>query len=130
MLSADWLTGFCTGESNFFIVISGGYAWLRFSVAQDVRDILLLALAPTYVLHMQYSRSRLGSKAENIVRHFNCGYVNKYNNRKVCEFVVEFLLKINDIILNIIPAKLPSTPLVGVRGAFFDKYPIQGDASR
>jgi hypothetical protein len=109
MLSADWLTGFCTGESNFFIVISGGYAWLRFSVAQDVRDILLLALAPTYVLHMQYSRSRLGSKAENIVRHFNCGYVNKYNNRKVCEFVVT---KINDIILNIIP--------------FFDKYPIQG----
>jgi NADH:ubiquinone oxidoreductase subunit K len=88
MLSADWLTGFCTGESNFFIVISGGYAWLRFSVAQDVRDILLL---------------------ENIVRHFNCGYVNKYNNRKVCEFVVT---KINDIILNIIP--------------FFDKYPIQG----
>lgn len=88
ILSADWLTGFCTGESNFFMVISGGYAWLRFSVAQEVRDILLL---------------------ENIVRHFNCRYVNKYNNRKVCEFV---LTKINDIILNIIP--------------FFDKYPIQG----
>lgn len=88
MLLAEWLTGFCSGESNFFIVISGSYAWLRFSVAQDVRDILLL---------------------ENIVRHFNCGYVNKYKNRKVCEFVVT---KIDDIILNIIP--------------FFDKYPIQG----
>lgn len=85
MLLAEWLTGFCSGESNFFIVISGCYAWLRFSVAQDVRDILLLVSGGVY------DAWNLPKGLENIVRHFNCGYVNKYKNRKVCEFVVAFL---------------------------------------
>jgi len=87
-LLPEWLAGFCSGECNFFITISRSYAWLRFSISQDVRDILLL---------------------ENIVNFFNCGYVSKYKNRKVCEFVVT---KIDDIILYIIP--------------FFEKYPIRG----
>lgn len=87
-LLPEWLTGFCSGESNFFIAISRSYVWVRFSIGQDVRDILLL---------------------ENIARYFNCGYVNKYKNRKVCEFVVT---KIDDIILYIIP--------------FFEKYSIEG----
>jgi len=78
-LAAEWLTGFSSCESNFFIVISGYYAWLRFSIAQDVRDVLLL---------------------ENIASYFNCGYVSKYKSRKVCEFVVT---KIDDISLKIIP---------------------------
>jgi hypothetical protein len=78
-LSSDWVTGFSAGESNFFIVTSGKYVWLRFSIGQDSRDILLL---------------------KSLVKFFNCGYVTQYKNRKVCEFVVT---KINDIIINIIP---------------------------
>ena len=87
-LLPEWLTGFCSGESNFFY----GYIlflWLStFFDRSRLRDILLL---------------------ENIARYFNCGYVNKYKNRKVCEFVVT---KIDDIILYIIH--------------FFEKYPIEG----
>ena len=78
-LSSDWLAGFSAGESNFFITISGTKVWLRFSIAQDSRDILLL---------------------KSLVEFFNCGYVSQYQNRKVCEFIVT---KINDIIIYIIP---------------------------
>jgi hypothetical protein len=48
---------------------------------------------------------------KSLVEFFNCGYVAKYKNRKVCEFIVT---KINDIITYIIP--------------FFDKYKIEGSA--
>ena len=45
-LHPDWVAGFCTGESNFFIATqkskSGLYVSLRFSVAQHSRDLLLL----------------------------------------------------------------------------------------
>jgi hypothetical protein len=78
-LSSEWVAGFSTGESNFFITISGTKVWLRFSIGQDSRDILLL---------------------KNLVKFFNCGYVAQYKNRKVCEFIVT---KINDIILYILP---------------------------
>ena len=78
-ISSDWVAGFSGGESNFFITISGTKVWLRFSIAQDSRDILLL---------------------KSLVEFFNCGYVAQYKNRKVCEFIVT---KINDIILYIIP---------------------------
>lgn len=78
-LSTDWLAGFSAGESNFFITISGTKVWLRFSIAQDSRDILLL---------------------KSLVEFFNCGYVSQYQNRKVCEFIVT---KINDINTYIIP---------------------------
>ena len=46
---------------------------------------------------------------KSLVEFFNCGYVAKYKNRKVCEFIVT---KINDIITYIIP--------------FFDKCKIEG----
>jgi len=78
-LSSDWLAGFSAGESNFFITISGTKVWLRFSISQDSRDILLL---------------------KSLVEFFNCGYVSQYQNRKVCEFIVT---KINDINTYIIP---------------------------
>ena len=78
-ICSEWLAGFSSGESNFYIAISGNKVWLRFSVAQDSRDLLLL---------------------KSIVRFFNCGYVSQYKNREVCEFVVT---KINDIIVHIIP---------------------------
>jgi len=78
-ICSEWLAGFSSGESNFYIAISGNKVWLRFSVAQDSRDLLLL---------------------KSIVRFFNCGYVSQYKNREVCEFVVT---KINDIIIHIIP---------------------------
>jgi NADH:ubiquinone oxidoreductase subunit K len=78
-LSSDWLAGFSAGESNFFRTISGTKVWLRFSIAQDSRDILLL---------------------KSLVEFFNCGYVSQYQNRKVCEFIVT---KINDINTYIIP---------------------------
>ena len=79
ILSLDWIAGFSAGESNFFITISGTKVWLRFSIAQDSRDILLL---------------------KSLVEFFNCGYVSQYQNRKVCEFIVT---KINDINTYIIP---------------------------
>jgi NADH:ubiquinone oxidoreductase subunit K len=78
-LSSDWVAGFSTGESNFFITISGTKVWLRFSIAQDSRDILLL---------------------KSLVQFFNCGYIAQYKNRNVCEFITT---KIDDIIINIIP---------------------------
>lgn len=78
-LSSHWVAGFSAGESNFFITISGTKVWLRFSIAQDSRDILLL---------------------NSLVEFFNCGYIAQYKNRKVCEFIIT---KINDIIIYIIP---------------------------
>ena len=77
----EWIAGFSSGESNFFIVISGNKVWLRFSIAQDSIDLWLL---------------------KNFIEIFNCGYVSRrsHKNRKVCEFVVT---KINDIIMYIIP---------------------------
>ena len=79
ILSSEWVAGFSSGESNFFITISGTKVWLRFSIGQDSRDILLL---------------------KSLVNFFNCGYVVQYKNRKVCEFIVT---KINDIIIYILP---------------------------
>jgi NADH:ubiquinone oxidoreductase subunit K len=78
-LSSNWVAGFSSGEANFFITMSGTKVWLRFSIAQDSRDILLL---------------------KSLVKFFNCGYIAQYKNRKVCEFIVT---KINDIIIYIIP---------------------------
>ena len=93
-LSPEWIAGFCTGESCFsiFITVSaasdggwntgearGKYASVRFSVSQDLRDVLLL---------------------ENIAIYLSCGIVNKYKNREVCELVVS---KLDDIVTRIIP---------------------------
>lgn len=61
---------------------------MRFSIGQHERDLLLL---------------------ENLVNFFGCGYVTKYKNRAVCEFIVT---KTDDIIEHII--------------TFFEKYPIEG----
>lgn len=91
------MAGFSTasaGESNFFITVqkfktkSGIPTSLRFSIAQDLRDLSLL---------------------ESFVDFFGCGYVAKYKNRLVCEFIVT---KIDHIVNHIIP--------------FFDKYCIRG----
>ena len=88
------MAGFSTGESNFFITVqksrtkSGIATSLRFSIAQDYRDISLL---------------------ESFVDFFGCGYVAKYKNRLVCEFIVT---KIDDIVKNVIP--------------FFEKHKIIG----
>ena len=78
-ICSEWIAGFSSGESNFYITISGNKVWLRFSVAQDSKDLLLL---------------------NNLVKIFNCGYVAQYKNREVCEFIVT---KIDDIIVHIIP---------------------------
>lgn len=78
-LSSSWVAGFSTGESNFFIRISGTKVWLRFSIAQDLKDILIL---------------------KSLIQFFNCGYVAQYKNRKICEFIVT---KIDHIIMHIIP---------------------------
>lgn len=81
----EWMAGFSTGESNFFIAIqkaktkSGIAASLRFSIAQDSRDLSLL---------------------ESFANFFGCGYVAKSKNREVCEFMVT---KIDNIVNNIIP---------------------------
>jgi len=88
------MAGFSTGESNFFITVqksktkSGLATSLRFSIAQHSRDLLLL---------------------ESFVNFFGCGYVAKYKNRSVYEFIVT---KIDHIVDHIIP--------------FFEKHPIVG----
>jgi hypothetical protein len=46
---------------------------------------------------------------KSLVEFFNCGYIARDKNRRVCEFIIT---KINHIIIYIIP--------------FFDKYKIEG----
>lgn len=93
-LSPEWVAGFITGESNFFITIqksktkSGLGVWLRFSIAQHSKDLLLL---------------------ESIVDFFGCGYVSKYKNRAVCEYIVTKL----DHIMEIIIPFIEKHPVVG-----------------
>lgn len=93
-LFPEWVAGFYTEESNFFIPIqksknkSGLSVSLRFSISQHSRDISLL---------------------EGFMVFFGCGYVIKYAQRSVCEFIVT---KTDHVADNIIP--------------FFDKYPILG----
>jgi NADH:ubiquinone oxidoreductase subunit K len=84
-LSPEWIAGFSTGESNFFITVQKSknkknlYVSLRFSIGQHTRDLLLL---------------------KNIVSFFNCGYVVEYKKRLICEYIVT---KIDHIDTNIIP---------------------------
>lgn len=93
-ISPEWVAGFITGESNFFITIaksktkSGLGVWLRFSIAQHSRDLLLL---------------------ESLVDFFGCGYVAKYEKRAVCEYIVT---KLDHIIENILPF-FEKYPVVG-----------------
>jgi hypothetical protein len=102
--SKQWIAGFSTGESNFYIASPAGgghclptcwrgkpeainssktkgsiYASLRFSIAQDLRDVALL---------------------ESFVDLFKCGYVVRYEKRSIAEFVVA---RIGDIINHVIP---------------------------
>lgn len=84
-LSQESVAVFYTGESNLFITVqkyktkSGLAVWLRFSIGQHSRDLLLL---------------------ESHVNLFSCGYVAKYEKRTVCEFIVT---KIDHIVIHIIP---------------------------
>nr|YP_009327847.1 NADH dehydrogenase subunit 4L [Epichloe festucae]APB96806.1 NADH dehydrogenase subunit 4L [Epichloe festucae]APB96866.1 NADH dehydrogenase subunit 4L [Epichloe hybrida] len=84
-MSPEWIAGFATGESNFYIAIqksetkNGLSTSVRFSIAQDKRDILLL---------------------KHFINIFGCGYINDYKNRDVCEFIVT---RIDHIIEHIIP---------------------------
>lgn len=83
--SKQWIAGFSTGESHFYIAINKSktkgsiYASLRFSIAQDLRDVALL---------------------ESFLDFFKCGYVVRYEKRSIAEFVVT---KINDRIHYVIP---------------------------
>ena len=93
-IEPSWLAGFATGESNFFISLqksktkSGLAVSLRFSISQHSRDFLLL---------------------KNFITFFGCGYVVKYQNRPLCEFIVT---KIDNILEHIIP--------------YFEKHPVLG----
>ena len=93
-ITSEWIAGFCTGESNFSIFITGKYASVRFSVSQDIRDALLL---------------------ENLGIYLGCGKVIKSNRKDVCELVVA---KIDDIVMKIIPffEKYP------IRGSKYNNY--------
>jgi hypothetical protein len=83
--SKQWIPGFSTGEFNFYIAINKSkttgsiHASLRFSIAQDLRDVALL---------------------ESFVDFFKCGYVVRNEKRSIAEFVVT---RINDIINHVIP---------------------------
>jgi len=83
-LSPEWVAGFSTGESNFFISVqksknnSGLSVWLRFSIGQHSRDLQLL---------------------EGLVSFFGCGYVANYAQRSVSEFIVTKIDHVADIII-------------------------------
>lgn len=84
-LHPEWLAGFSTGESNFFIDFqksktkSGLSVSLRFSIAQHSRDLLLL---------------------ESFVNFFGGGFVMDYKKRSVSEFTIA---KIDLIVEHVIP---------------------------
>lgn len=83
--SKQWIAGFSTGESNFNIAIHKSkakgsiYTSLRFSIAQDLRDIALL---------------------ESFVDFFKSGFVVRYEKRSIAEFIVA---RIDHIIDHVIP---------------------------
>lgn len=85
ILHPEWLAGFSTGESNFFIAVqksktkSGISTSLRFSIGQHSRDLLLL---------------------KSFVNFFAGGYVVSYKKRSVCEYTIT---KIDHIVGHIIP---------------------------
>lgn len=95
-LSPEWVAGFSTGESNFFISVqksknkSGLSVWLRFSIGQHSRDISLL---------------------EGLLVFFGCGYLANYAQRSVCEFIVTRTDHLAD---NIIPF-FNKHPVVGLK---------------
>ena len=84
-LHPEWVAGFTTGESNFFIAVqrsktkSGISASLRFTIAQHSKDVLLL---------------------ENFINLFGGGRVVSYKNRALSEFIVA---KSHLIVYHIIP---------------------------
>lgn len=84
-LHPEWVAGFSTGESNFFIAVqksktkSGISVSLRFSIAQHSRDLLLL---------------------ESFVNFFGGGYVMNYKTRPLCEYIIT---KFDLIVEHIIP---------------------------
>jgi len=84
-LHPEWVAGFSTGESNFFIAVqesktkSGLSVSLRFSIGQHSRDLILL---------------------KGLFNLFGGGTVVNYKKRALCEFVVT---KIDLIIQYVIP---------------------------
>ena len=100
ILNPEWVSRFSTGESNLFISVqksknkSGLSVWLRFSIGQHSKDILLL---------------------EGLVIFFGCGYVTKYAKRSICEYIIT---KIDHIADNIIPF-FDKHPIIGSK---FNNY--------
>jgi hypothetical protein len=84
-LYPEWVGGFCTGESNFFIALqksktkSGLSVSFLFSIAQHSKDLPLF---------------------ESFVNFFDSGSVVDYKKRPLCEFIIT---KIDDIIEHVIP---------------------------
>ena len=99
-INPEWMAGFCTGESNFFITVQkskskiGFTTSLRFSIAQHSRDLFLL---------------------ESFAAFFNCGYVTNYKNRLICEFIVT---RIDHIVEYVIPF-FEKNPVVGSKYSNF-----------
>lgn len=84
-IDSNWLAGFASGESNFFIAvqksktISGISISLRFSISQHSRDLLLV---------------------KSFIKFFGGGFIINYKKRPLCEFIVA---KMDIILQNIIP---------------------------
>ena len=97
-LHPEWVAGFSTGESNFFIAVqksktnSGLSASLRFSIAQHSRDLLLLE---SFVIFFRPKRASSAPQA-----CWGGGSVMNYKKRSVCEFIIT---KIDHIVEHIIP---------------------------
>lgn len=98
-LSPEWVAGFSTGESNFFITVIKYKTRnkeilssvklipsLRFTISQNTRDSLLL---------------------KTLINFFGCGYITEYKKRSVCVFTVT---RIDQVIKYVIP--------------FFEKHPV------
>lgn len=84
-IPSEWLAGFATGESNFFIAVQKSlqkncfYTSLCFSIAQHSRDYLIL---------------------QSFAQFFGGGSVTKYDKRQIYEFVIT---NIDLLVNNVIP---------------------------
>lgn len=89
-----WMSGFCTGEGNFFIGILesntklGKTIILRYSISQDSRDIVLLT---------------------KFIDFYGGGYVANYKNRNVSEFIITK----KDILVNKVIPLFEEYPIKG-----------------
>lgn len=97
IIDPNWISGFVSGEGNFFINISGSKIKLRFTITQHSRETSLL---------------------KYLVGFFGCGNNYFYTNKDAGYYFVE---KFSDIFEKIIPF-LRKYPVIGVKEKDFADF--------